>query len=103
MSFSDCPHFHRSQIASFCEADSPRRLLCVICTISWVMGKNRRCCIDRLNPPLILLNRAYTAAELQQSALQVGAQLPLDEARNGASRGLAERQEGLELLKERSV
>ena len=56
-----------------------------------------------MSPRLILLNRAYTAAELQQSALQVGAQLPLDEARNGASRGLAERQEGLELLKEHSV
>ncbi len=42
-------------------------------------------------------------AELQKSALQVCAQLPLDEARDSASRGLAERQEGLELLKQHSV
>ncbi len=42
-------------------------------------------------------------AELQKSALQVCAQLPLDEARDGASRSLAERQEGLELFKKHAV
>jgi hypothetical protein len=34
MSFDDCPRFHRSQSSLFCEAESPRRFIRAICTIS---------------------------------------------------------------------
>ncbi len=74
-----------------------------------VGGRGRRFCEDERG---LTENRDRTVGrcragakevELQKSAPQVCAQRPLDEARDGASLGLAERQEGLELLEEHSI